>query len=57
LYTEAVSNNLDLLGLKNNADVWSASDAALRVRHVPKEELDIREMVLLATPHYGPQRA
>ena len=46
LYTEGTSNNLDL---NNDADFWSASDAALRVRHVPAAELDIREMVLLAT--------
>jgi len=46
LYTEAISNNVDL---DNDADFWSASDAALRVRQVPPADLDIREMVLLAT--------
>ncbi len=46
LYTEGVSNRLDP---DNDNDFWSASDAALRVRHLPAEQLDIREMVLMGT--------
>ena len=46
LYADGVSNRVDL---NEDPDFWSASDAALRVRHVPAAELDIREMVLLST--------
>jgi hypothetical protein len=46
LYAEGVSNNLDL---HKDWDFWSASDAALRLQRVPAEQLDIHEMVVLAT--------
>jgi hypothetical protein len=46
LYTEAVSNKLDL---DTDWDFWSASDGALRIQRVPPEQLDIREIMLMAT--------
>ena len=49
LYTEYTSSQQQRPVEKKELDFWSASDAALRIKNLTPEELDIREMIILAS--------